>query len=153
MLEAAIFLSLLEPAPPPHTIGTPIGRVAWPDTADTMPIERGYWPELERPPKGFIWAQDAWASRALEYDKLEHLAGGYAEFLSLCALADFMPPRAAASVAALSLLWEVKDGFYNPENFPGHDNYFLGDGFSWKDWAATLAGIAIGWGLWEARHD
>ena len=149
-----------EPAPPPYTypspaetISTPIGRVAWPvGSQDTAPVEREYWPELHlyTPPegRGFVWARDGWGSRALEYDKVEHVAGGYAGLLTLRAT-GLSPARAVASVAALALLWEIKDGFYNPENFPGHDNYFLGDGFSWKDWVATLAGTAVAWGLWE----
>ena len=124
--------------------------VLWLATAEPeAPVVLGYHPELTdtTPKPTWRWADDSWTSKALEYDKLEHFAGGYAGVLSLATL-GISPGRAAASVAALAFVWEVKDGVYNPENFPGQKNYLSGDGFSWRDLTASLAGVALGFAVY-----
>ncbi|MGH7595552.1 MAG: hypothetical protein ACREOI_04330 [bacterium] len=90
------------------------------------------------------WAQDRWLSKGgtiLPYDKLEHfLVYFLAAFLLSCKLAE---KTVIALLFAIGLLWEIKDALMPYEKY----GWWGGEGFSWKDLAANIVGIALGLAL------
>ncbi|MGB9590440.1 MAG: hypothetical protein ACPL68_06080 [Candidatus Hydrothermia bacterium] len=111
------------------------------------------------------WAKgDHWKTTAKMSDKIEHFVGGYLGTLPLLVIGDasgwpwLSDPVVVSSVASVAFLWEVKDAYYNPENFPSEREqarpyHFVGDGFSWRDMVASWAGVAAAYGtIMLARH-
>ena len=104
------------------------------------------------------WSRgDSWKTTARTSDKLEHFVGGYLGTLPLLVIGDasgwpwLSDPVVVSSVAGMAFLWEVKDAYYNPENFPSEREkarpyHFVGDGFSWRDMVASWAGVAAAYG-------
>jgi len=93
----------------------------------------------------FRFAKDRWTSREktftdhgiLSYDKVQHFVGG-------ALLSVFVGPLLAVVFA---FLWEVKDGLVAWEDgyitrWPIRYNWG-GDGFSWKDFVASIGGVII----------
>ncbi len=104
------------------------------------------------------WASgDHWKTTAKMSDKLEHFVGGYIGTLPLLVIGDasgwpwLSDEVVLSSVAASAFLWEVKDAYYNPDNFPSEREkarpyHFVGDGFSWRDMVSSWAGVAAAYG-------
>lgn len=104
------------------------------------------------------WAKgDSWKTTARMSDKVEHFVGGYLGTLPLLVIGDasgwpwLSDEVVVSSVAGMAFLWEVKDAYYNPENFPSEREkarpyHFVGDGFSWRDMVASWAGVAAAYG-------
>ena len=104
------------------------------------------------------WARDGWLTTAVTSDKLAHFVGGYVGALTglLAARRTGLASDGTvmASVGFAAFAWEVKDAFYNPENFPEvkaerWPYHLIGDGFSWRDMLASWAGAALAYGFYR----
>lgn len=125
---------------------------------DTVLVSQRETGNGQRVPIRWRWARgDHWRTTAKTSDKLEHFVGGYTGTLPLLVLGDasgwpwLSDPVVVSSVVATAFLWEVKDAYYNPENFPSESEkarpyHFVGDGFSWRDMVASWAGVAAAYG-------
>ena len=94
-------------------------------------------------PVSLRWASDEWTGT----DKVHHLLGGFGT-TSLSAV--LWPPKTDQDVWKMAGynvlfwgLWEVKDAVF-PWEFWSRVG---GDGFSYKDWAWSIAGVGIGTAL------
>ena len=93
---------------------------------------------------------DKWVAK----DKTDHLIGGIGTtFITTIAVKiirteDHITSKNIRNIAifnaAMWLLWEVKDGAYSLEHY---ESPIGGDGFSYRDWLWSLAGIAIMTGI------
>ncbi len=125
---------------------------------DTVPVSQRETGNGQRAAIRWRWAKgDHWKTTARMSDKIEHFVGGYIGTLPLLVLGDasgwpcLSDPVVVSSVVATAFLWEVKDAYYNPENFPSEREkarpyHFVGDGFSWRDMVASWAGVAAAYG-------
>jgi len=99
------------------------------------------------------WANDKWTSKEttfaqsgpLAYDKVQHFLGGL--LLGLLFRFMFHDPYFIRDVALVAFLWELKDGWVDWRDgyvteWPIRYNWG-GDGFSWKDLLASIAGVIV----------
>ena len=89
------------------------------------------------------WARDSWLSRGglvLTYDKLEH----FLTYLGLTFIGFWLRIDSTIPILLMiGILWEIKDALLPYEKV----GFWGGDGFSWKDLMANIAGIAVGYVL------
>lgn len=89
----------------------------------------------------FTFAKDRWDSKdglLIPYDKVEH----FLSYFTLTVFLSFFATPAAVFVALLvaGVVWEIKDAIVSYRRNP----FWGGDGFSWKDLLANLAGMLFG---------
>jgi len=90
------------------------------------------------------WKNDKWNSpngHFIKYDKIEHCLASAGLTISFMAFDEKNWKYALLS----GFLWEVKDSLFPYEKY----GQWGGEGFSSKDLIADMAGVAIGYGIYQ----
>ena len=91
------------------------------------------------------WSDDRWCSQSgsgiiSKYDKIEHFIGGGVTYEAYLVIFKGNKLKAFAWAVNTQILWELKDSLVPWEKY----GRWGGDGFSWKDAGAGIAGVFIG---------